>query len=62
MLPTGTITFLFTDIQGSTPLWEREPEKMADALQIHNAAQPQDHSHGGKPTHTGPARHEKHAP
>lgn len=36
-LPTGTVTFLFTDIQGSTPLWEREPEKMAAALQIHNA-------------------------
>jgi predicted ATPase/class 3 adenylate cyclase len=37
-LPTGTITFLFTDIQGSTPLWERQPEQMAEALQIHNAA------------------------
>jgi len=38
MLPTGTVTFLFTDIEGSTPLWEREPEKMAAALQTHNAA------------------------
>jgi class 3 adenylate cyclase len=38
MLPTGTVTFLFTDIQGSVPLWEREPEKMAEALQIHNTA------------------------
>ena len=37
-LPTGTVTFLFTDIQGSTPLWEREPEKMAAALQVHNQA------------------------
>jgi predicted ATPase/class 3 adenylate cyclase len=36
-LPVGTVTFLFTDMQGSTPLWEREPEKMAEALQIHNA-------------------------
>jgi len=36
--PTGTVTFLFTDIQGSTPLWESEPEKMAVALEIHNAA------------------------
>jgi predicted ATPase/class 3 adenylate cyclase len=35
-LPTGTVTFLFTDIQGSTPLWEQEPEKMAFALSIHN--------------------------
>ena len=47
-LPTGTITFLFTDIQGSTPLWEREPEKMAEALQIHNAALRQAiEAHGG---------------
>lgn len=30
-LPTGIITFLFTDIQGSTPLWEHEPQKMAVA-------------------------------
>jgi class 3 adenylate cyclase len=22
--PTGTITFLFTDIEGSTSMWERE--------------------------------------
>ncbi len=37
-LPTGTVTFLFTDIEGSTPLWEREPEKMSAALLIHHAA------------------------
>ncbi len=36
-LPTGTVTFLFTDIQGSTPRWEQEPEQMAAALHIHNA-------------------------
>ena len=36
-LPTGTITFLFTDIEGSTPLWEREPEKMTVALERHHA-------------------------
>jgi predicted ATPase/class 3 adenylate cyclase len=35
-LPAGTVTFLFTDIQGSTPLWESQPEKMAQAQQIHN--------------------------
>ena len=36
--PSGTVTFLFTDIEGSTPLWERAPEKMAEALQTHNQA------------------------
>ena len=47
-LPAGTITFLFTDIQGSTPLWERAPEKMGAALQIHNAALRQAiETHGG---------------
>jgi class 3 adenylate cyclase len=25
-LPTGTVTFLFTDIEGSTRLWQRHPE------------------------------------
>ena len=25
-LPSGTVTFLFTDIEGSTKLWERHPE------------------------------------
>ena len=24
-LPSGTVTFLFTDIEGSTALWERDP-------------------------------------
>lgn len=37
LLPTGIVTFLFTDIQGSTSLWESRPDLMADALQIHNA-------------------------
>jgi class 3 adenylate cyclase len=37
MLPTGTITFLFTDIEGSTPLWEQHPQQMAEALKIHNS-------------------------
>jgi predicted ATPase/class 3 adenylate cyclase len=35
-LPSGTVTFLFTDIEGSTPLWEREPEQMRAALARHN--------------------------
>jgi class 3 adenylate cyclase len=32
-LPTGTVTFLLTDIEGSTRLWESEPEAMGVALQ-----------------------------
>jgi class 3 adenylate cyclase len=35
-LPTGTITFLFTDIEGSTQLWERHPEAMKAALARHD--------------------------
>jgi predicted ATPase/class 3 adenylate cyclase len=36
-LPIGIVTFLFTDIQGSTSLWERNPDLMANALQMHNS-------------------------
>lgn len=35
-LPTGTITFLFTDIEGSTQLWERHPGAMKAALARHD--------------------------
>jgi len=31
-LPTGTITFLFTDIEDSTLLWEQMPEAMRDSV------------------------------
>ena len=35
VLPTGTLTFLFTDIEGSTRLWEQFPEAMALAHACH---------------------------
>jgi predicted ATPase/class 3 adenylate cyclase len=34
---SGTITFLFTDLEGSTRLWERFPDAMKDALKRHDA-------------------------
>jgi predicted ATPase/class 3 adenylate cyclase/DNA-binding CsgD family transcriptional regulator len=36
-LPRGTVTFMFTDIEGSTRLWEEAPTEMADGLRIHDA-------------------------
>src|SRR5881394_3255157 len=36
-LPSGTITFLFTDIEGSTRLWEEQPDTMRLALSRHDA-------------------------
>src|SRR5919202_1119477 len=35
-LPTGTVTFLFTDIEGSTALWEQHPTAMRHALVRHD--------------------------
>jgi predicted ATPase/class 3 adenylate cyclase len=35
-LPAGTVTFLLTDIEGSTRLWESAPEAMEVALARHN--------------------------
>src|SRR6266496_937515 len=35
-LPAGTVTFLLTDIEGSTRLWESVPEAMEVALERHN--------------------------
>jgi LuxR family maltose regulon positive regulatory protein len=35
-LPTGTITFLFSDIEGSSRLWEQHPRAMQSALARHD--------------------------
>lgn len=35
-LPTGTVTFLFTDIEGSTRLWEDFPQEMRESLRQHD--------------------------
>src|SRR3954466_4322235 len=36
-LPSGTVTFLFTDIEGSTRLWERDAPAMREAVARHLA-------------------------
>ena len=34
--PSGIVTFLFTDIEGSTALWEKMPDAMKHALAQHD--------------------------
>ena len=36
-LPGGTVSFLLTDVEGSTALWEEAPEAMRTALARHDA-------------------------
>ena len=36
-LPSGTVTFLLTDIEGSSHLWEQHPAAMQTALARHDA-------------------------
>ena len=35
-LPAGVVTFLLTDIEGSTARWESDPDAMADLLAVHD--------------------------
>ena len=34
--PTGVVTLVFTDVQGSTVLWDRVPDGMRRALVLHD--------------------------
>lgn len=56
-LPSGTVTFLLTDVEGSSRLWEREPtlagaavarsrEIVASAIDAHGGAQPLEQGEG----------------
>ena len=46
--PTGTVTFLFADIEGSTRRWESDPAAMQEALRAHDALMRSAiESHGG---------------
>ena len=52
-LPTGTVTFLFTDIAGSTQRWEHDRAAMSAALDRHNAILERAiAAHGGHVFHT----------
>jgi class 3 adenylate cyclase len=54
-LPSGTVTFLFTDIEGSTRRWEDDPDAMRAALTAHDAVlRVAIEAHGGRVfKHTG---------
>jgi class 3 adenylate cyclase len=48
-LPSGTVTFLFTDVEGSTRLWEDHPDVMHDVLARHDEiVRGAIESHGGR--------------
>jgi class 3 adenylate cyclase len=36
--PSGTVTFLFTDMEASTHLWEQHPEDMKSTLAKHDTS------------------------
>ncbi|MEP7083486.1 MAG: tetratricopeptide repeat protein, partial [Betaproteobacteria bacterium] len=56
---TDTLTFLFTDIEGSTQLWEREADRMRLALACHDrlARAAVEHCHGTLVKMTGDGMH-----
>lgn len=35
-IPTGTVTFLFSDVEGSTQRWDEHPDAMRAALERHD--------------------------
>jgi predicted ATPase/class 3 adenylate cyclase/DNA-binding winged helix-turn-helix (wHTH) protein len=48
-LPTGVVTFVLTDIEGSSGLWEADPTGMAAALELHDELIARTaESHGGR--------------
>ena len=37
VLPSGVVTFVFTDVVGSTDLWATDPAGMAESLELHDS-------------------------
>jgi class 3 adenylate cyclase len=35
-VPEGVVTFLLTDVEGSSRLWERDPKAMRAAMSLHH--------------------------
>ncbi len=53
-MPSGAVTFLFTDIERSTQLWERDPALMREALSSHDGiVRASIEAHNGTVFHTG---------
>src|ERR671923_1357644 len=54
-LPTGTLTFLLTDVEGSTALWEADSDSMSKALARHREliADAAARHHGARPVEQG---------
>ena len=49
MLPAGVVTFVLTDVEGSTDLWEAHPEVMAGVIMRHyEIAAETAEAHGGR--------------
>jgi class 3 adenylate cyclase len=48
LLPTGTVTLLLADVEGSTRLWETQPEQMTAAMARMNST-----ASGAIATHDG---------
>src|ERR1700749_3379153 len=55
LLPTGTVTLLLADVEGSTRLWETQPKEMTTALGRRARTGPAIIAghHGGRPVEQG---------
>ena len=45
LLPTGTVTLLLADVEGSTRLWETQPDEMTTAVARLNQTVSEAHRH-----------------